>query len=249
MGLLRTAMAALATAIVLLVGAWAGGSCTPARAQSGTARRAAGVGGYSGERESAPIQVGERLVVQGQPMDLSVFYTSDPPAAVVAFYTSAMRHRGLLPIATSDDRIGHVSVFDPADGLQRSVTAVRERSGHTLVLLGVTDPRNAARLVARAPQAPPYPLPEEHRAFLGYSSTDAAAQAHGGHFVTRMGTAEVAGFYRKRLGALGYAERTEESGEGLLVFAKAGSLVSVALQALEKEGGSAIFVSHTESAP
>ena len=247
MRLLRTAIAALATATVLLVGAWAGGSCSPARAQSASGR-ATGPDLYSGERESAPIHVAERLVVQGQQMDLSVFYTADRPEAVVSFYADAIRQRGLLPIATADERGGHVSVFDPADGLQRSVTAVRERTGQTLVLLGVTDPRNAARLVTRAPQAP-YPLPEDHRAFLGYGSDDGGVHAHTGQFLTRLGTAEVADFYRARFGALGYAERTDESGEGLLVFAKARSLVSVARQSLGKERGSAVFVSQSENTP
>ena len=247
MRLLRTAIAALATAAVLLVGAWAGGSCSPARAQSASTRPT-DPDLYSGERESAPIRVADTLVVQGQPMDLSVFYTVDRPAAVVAFYADAIQKRGLLPIATADDRGGHVSVFDPADGLQRSVTAVRERTGQTLVLLGVSDPRNAARLATRAPQAP-YPLPEDHRAFLGYSSDDGGVHASTGQFLTRLGMADVAAFYRERLGAVGYAERTDGSGDGLLVFVKARSLVSVALQSLEKERGAAVFVSQSENIP
>jgi hypothetical protein len=248
MQVLRTAIAILATATVLLVGAWAGGSCGPAQAQPGPSPRLGTAGDYAGRGESAPIPVGDRLAVQGQPMELSVFYTADSAAAVIAFYSDAIRRRGLLPIAATDERVGHVSVLDPLDGLQRSVTAVDERPGRTLVLLGVTDPRNAARLVGHAPQAP-YPVPEDHRAFMGFSSEDGAARAHSGHFVTALAPKEVAGFYRDRLGAAGYAQLDGDAGTGLLMFQKKGTSVSVAVQALGERSGSAVFVNQVEGGP
>jgi len=247
MRFLRTAIAVLATAAVLLGGSWAGGACAPARAHSGRPPRASVPDALPSARESAEIPVGDALVVNGQPMQLSVFYTADPPPQVAEFYAAAFRARGLLPIATGDGRLGHVSVFDPADGLQRSVTALPDPSGHTLVLLGVSDPRHATRLVARTPSAP-YPLPEEHRAFLGSSSEDGSVRADSGQFVTSLAAGQVADFYRERLGGNGYTERSAQSGGGFLVFTKSGSTVSIALQPLEERGGSAAFVNHTETA-
>ncbi len=247
MRFLRTAIAVLATAAVLLGGSWAGGACAPARAH-GRPPRANVPDAPPSARESAEIPVGDALVVNGQPMQLSVFYTADPPPQVAEFYAAAFRARGLLPIAIGDGRLGHVSVFDPADGLQRSVTALPDPSGHTLVLLGVSDPRHATRLVARTPSAP-YPLPEEHRAFLGYGSADGSVRAHSGQFVTSLAAGQVADFYRARLTAQGYTERTGHSGGGLLVFGRSGSTVSIAVQSLEERRGSAVFVNHTEGAP
>jgi hypothetical protein len=243
---LRTAIALLATFAVLLTGAWAGGACTPARAQPGRPPRTSLPDPLPSRRESAEIPVADALVVNGQPMQLSVLYTADPPEQVAGFYAAAFRARGLLPIANGDARLGHVSVFDPSDGLQRSVTALLERSGQTLVLLGVSDPRQIARLVSRASSAP-YPVPQEHRAFLGHSSEDGSVRAYSGQFVSSLTTGQVADFYRERLGAGGYAERSDQAGGGFLVFAKGGSTVSIALQPLEERGGSAVFVNQTEA--
>jgi hypothetical protein len=247
MRILRTAIAVLATAAVLLTGAWAGGSCAPApaRAQAGRQQRIPIAPEYG---ESARIPVADALVVNGQPLQLSVFYTTDAPGQVIEFYSAAFRARGLLPVATAGGHPGHVSVFDPADGLQRGVTALPERSGHTLVLLAVSDPRRMPRLAGLASGAP-YPVPEPHRGFLGYSSEDGSARAHSGQFVTSLATEEVAHYYREQLRAQGFEERGNRPGEGLLVFSRPGSTVSVALQALEAGGGSAVFVNHTEGSP
>lgn len=247
MRLLRTAIAVLATATVLFAGAWAGGARAPALAQSVGSPRA-DLPGPPAQRESAEIAVGDALVVNGQPMQLSVFYTADRPSQVAGFYAAAFRARGLLPVATGEGQPGHVSVFDPADSLQRSVTALPEPSGHTLVLLAVSDPRHVARLVARVPSAA-YPVPDDHRAFLGYDSEDGKLRAHSGQFVTSLAPAQTADFYRERLSAQGYSERTDESSAGMLVFARSGSVVSIALQALEDRGGSAVFVNRTDGVP
>jgi hypothetical protein len=248
MRLLRTAIAVLAAAAVLLAGAWAGGTCSPALAQSAPRSPVDLPDAPPAQRESASIAVGDALVVNGQPMQLSVFYTADRPSQVAGFYAAAFRARGLLPMAVGDVQLGHVSVFDPADGLQRSVTALLEPSGDTLVLLAVSDPRHIARLLSREPSAP-YPVPDDHRAFLGYASEDGKLQAHSGQYVTSLAPAQVADFYRERLSAQGYSERADESGPGLLVFARSGSVVSVALQALEERGGSAVFVNRTGGGP
>ena len=186
--LVRVAMAAAATGAVLLTGLWAGGSCAPARAEPATVRRVGLVDASAGHRETAQIPVADSLVVDGQPMHLSVSFSGDSPAAVAELYATAFRARGLLPIAAADDRVAHVSSFDPQDGLQRSVTAVRERTGHTLVLLGVTDPRHPPRLGAHG-LASSLPVPEDHRALLAHSARDGKSQASSGQYVT----AQVAG--------------------------------------------------------
>jgi len=244
----RTAIALLATVAVLLAGAWAGGACAPALAEPGRPPRAGLPEGPTAQRESAEIPVGDALEVNGQPLQLSVFYTADHPSQVADFYAAAFRARGLLPIAAGDGHLGHVSVFDPVDGLQRSVTALEEPSGLTLVLLAVSDPRRISLLPGRSPEEF-VPLPDDHRAFLGSTSQDSKARAQSGQFVTRLSPAEVADFYRQALAHQGYAERAGESAEGLLVFARSGSLVSVAVQALHERGGSAVFVNRTEGSP
>jgi len=246
--LVRVAIAAIATGAVLLTGAWAGGSCAPARAEPATVRRAGIVGALAGHRESAEIPVADALVVDGQPMQLSVSFSGDSPAAVAELYATAFRARGLLPIGAADDRVAHVSSFDPQDGLQRSVTAIRERTGHTLVLLGVTDPRHPPRLGAGGPAAS-FPVPEDHRALLAHSAHDGKSQANSGQYVTALPAAEVAAFYRARLRSEGYAEQVEQSSDTLLLFAREGSSVSVAIQALDARAGAAVFVTQTEGRP
>jgi len=246
--LVRAAIALAVACGVLLAGAWAGGAFAPALAQPAGPRRAGIPEAPPAQRESAEIAVGDALVVNGQPMQLSVSYTADRPFQVAELYAAAFRSRGLLPIGTADARLGHVSVFDPADGLQRSVTALLEPSGLTLVLLAVSDPRRFALVPAREPDAP-YPIPDDHRAFLGYRSQDGQANAHSGQFVTRMSAAQVGAFYRRTLLAQGYAERTGDSLASLLIFEKGDSAVSVAVQALQEGSGAVVFVNRREGAP
>ena len=246
--LVRAAIALAVACGVLLAGAWAGGAFAPALAQPVGPRRAGIPEAPPAQRESAEIAVGDALVVNGQPMQLSVSYTADRPFQVAELYAAAFRSRGLLPIGTADARLGHVSVFDPADGLQRSVTALLEPSGLTLVLLAVSDPRRVVFRPTREPN-PPYPVPEEHRAFLGYSSEDGNARADSGQFVTSLAPAQVADFYRRSLSTSGYTERAGESGNGLLVFGRGEGAISVAVQFLGDGGGSAVFVNRTEGSP
>lgn len=248
MPLVRAAFALFIACAVLLAGAWAGGAFAPALAQSAGPRRVGMPDASPAQRESAEIPVGDALAVNGQPLQLSVSYTSDRPFQVAEFYAAVFRSRGLFPIATGDARLGHASVFDPADGLQRSVTALAEPSGLTLVLLAVVDPRRLAFVPAREPDAP-YPIPDDHRAFLGYRSQDGQARAHSGQFVTRMAPPQVAAFYRQTLWTQGYAERIGDSFAGLLMFEKVGSVVSVAVQALQEEAGAAVFVTQREGSP
>jgi hypothetical protein len=243
----RTAVAIAATAAVLLSGLWAGGSCTAARADTAAPDRVRGAEPVGGQL-SSEIPIGESLVVSGQPMRLSVSYTTDSPASVAELYSGAFRARGLLPIAAADGRFAHVSSFDPEDGFQRSVTAVRESSGQTLVLLGVTDPRHAPMLATDAREVP-FPVPENHRALLGHSSHDGQSRANSAQYVTALGPAEVAAFYRARFGTQGYVERLDHSSDGLLLFAKDGASVSVAVQALAAHSGAAVFVTAAERQP
>jgi len=248
MRLFRAAIAVLATAAVLLTGAWAGGSCAPARAQAVDPLHAPSAVGFPDAGGTPRVPVGDALAVNGHPMQLSVFYTGDAPDQVVAFYAEAFRARGLLPIAAADRHLAHVSVLDPADGLQRGVTALFERPGRTLVLLAVSDPAGVSGMLAPVPETP-YPIPTEHRALLGFSSEDGRARAHSDQFVSSLAPPQLAQFYRERLGAEGYAERSEHPAPGLLVFTRRSSTISIALQALAEGGGSAVFVSHVEGSP
>jgi hypothetical protein len=225
-------------AAVLASGMWAGGAFAPARAAGGPPSRATDELAYAHDGE---IPVGDALEVNGQPLQLSLFYTSDDPGRVVRFYAEAFQARHMVPVASTEDRIAHVSAFDPDDGLQRFINAVAQPDGQTLVMVGVTNPRKPPRLLNGAGSAS-FPVPDENRAFLGYRSEDAGSRAESAQFVTAQSPAQVAEFYRKALGAGGWTENKGESSESMLIFAKDGETLSVALQALDEKKGAAVFV-------
>lgn len=259
---LRLALSLTLAALVLCAGALAGGAFRPAQAASAPAAKASeGVEGYAGA--SGEIAVGDALEVNGQPMQLSVFYTSDAPQQVALFYARAFQARGVLPIVSAEPQLAHVSGFDQRDGLQRFITAVPQPGGDTLVLVGVTNPRRPPRFTHGAGEAG-FPVPPENRAFLGYRSTDAGAKAESGQFVSSLSPAGVLAFYRKELAGRGYSERKEDGSSSLAVFARGGSILSVALQALGGAGtgcdkgsaacadgrtGTAVFVNVTSGGP
>lgn len=234
-------------ALVLALGAWAGGACAPARAAGGKPSRATDALAYAAKAADSQIEVGDALEANGQPLQLSVFYTSDPPAEVAAFYAQAFQARHLLPIASAEDRVAHVSAFDPDDGLQRFINAVAQPDGQTLVMVGVTNPRKQPRLMDGAASAS-FPVPEENRAFLGYRSEDAGARAETAQFVSAQTTGELAAFYRKELAAQGFTERRGESTGSMLLFEKGAETLSVALQALDEKKGAAVFVNRLREA-
>lgn len=228
---------------VLLGGAWAGGGLQQAVAQGGRPARATDDLAYERHSEVGEIAVGDSLEVNGQPMQLSIFYTSDAPQRVVQFYADAFAARGVLPILSADPQLAHVAGFDPKDGLQRFISALPQPGGETLVLVGVTNPRRPPRFTRGAGEAG-IPLPEESRAYLGYRSSDEGAQAESGQYVSALSARELLAWYRRELPARGWAERTQDSTPALAVFAKSGSILSVAVQALD-EKGSAVFVNQT----
>ncbi len=263
---LRLCAGLAGSVLVLAAGAWAGGALQPARAAPGKPARATTQASKAypsrsaqppqspqgvrpkddlGGAEAAPeIPLGDALVVNGQPMQISLFTTHDGPEQVIAFYDSAFRARGLMPIATADAALGHVSVFDPEDGLQRFISALPQAEGETLVISGITNPSKAPRLL-RGAQGAPYPVPEEHRGFMGYSSEDGGNRAHSGQFVTKLSVEEVHGFYRKQLAAEGWSE-SGDSGPAMLLFLKGPTTLSVAVQALDAKNGAAVFVNKLE---
>jgi hypothetical protein len=241
---LRAIASAAVGLAVLAIGAWAGGAVSAARAGPGGRPRARVAQEYPGQDQGL-IRIGDGLVVSGQPMQLSVFYTGDAAARVAEFYASSFRERGLIPIARSEGQLGHVSAFDPEDGLQRFITALPGPRGQTLVMVGMVDPRHAPHLVSAASKAP-FPVPEAHRAYLGYSSEDTGVRADSGQFVTALAAGEVREYYRRELAARGFAERTNESTAGLVEFKKAsGETLTLAVQALDEKQGSAVFLSHS----
>lgn len=231
---------------VLCGGAWAGGAFLPAaRANTGRPSRMTDDQAYPRSTEAGEIAIGDALVVNGQPMQLSVFYTNDPPARVASFYAEAFLQRGLTPIANGDGQLAHVSVFDPEDGLQRFINALPQPDGQTLVMVGVTDPRHAPLLLNGGEHAP-FPVPVEHRAFLGYESDDAGAHAKSGQYVSALSPAEIIAYYRKTLGEQGWSERGDESGPSIVLFGRGTATFSVAVQALGEKKGAAVFVNQLE---
>ena len=244
---LKLGSALFGAALVLLLGAWAGGAFAPARAASGRPARASGELSYASKAADSEIEIGDALEVSGQPLQLSIFYTSDPPREVASFYAQAFQARKLMPIAAAEDRVAHVSAFDPDDGLQRFINAVAQPDGQTLVMVGITNPRKPPKLINGAAAAS-FPVPEENRAFLGYRSEDAGARAESAQFVSAKSTEDVAAFYRKELGAQGWAERRADSGDAMLLFEKGPETLSVALQALDEKKGAAVFVNRLHEA-
>jgi hypothetical protein len=231
----------LATACATLVaGAWAGGALQPAQAQAGRPSRATDALAY--ERRSE-VPVGDSLDVNGQPMQLSIFYSADPPQRVVQFYADAFAARGVLPVISADPQLALVAGFDTKDGLQRFISALPQPDGQTLVLVGITNPRRPPRFTRGAEEAG-IPVPKENRAYLGYRSRDEGAQAESGQYVSSLGSADVLSWYRRELPARGWAERSQDSTPSLAVFAKEGSILSVAVQALGDKGA-AVFVNQT----
>ena len=261
--LLRSAAALLAAGVILALGAWAGGALQPARAAAGPAARAetqessaypnrsarapeSPSGGRIDGEGSPEIPLGDSLSVNGQPMQISLFTTRDGPEQVIGFYSAAFEKRGLVPIASASAAVGHVSVFDPEDGMQRFISAIPQADGETLVMVGITNPRRPPKL-SRGAQGMPYPVPEEHRGFLGYTSEDSGVRAQNGQFVSKLSVAEMKQYYRRELGAAGFAE-SKDSTESLLLFEKGGVSISVAMQQLDAKAGSAVFVNRLEGA-
>ncbi|HEY2031790.1 MAG TPA: hypothetical protein VGH20_21505 [Myxococcales bacterium] len=198
-------------------------------------------GAFAGTRQGpAQIRVGDALEVNGQPMRLSLFSTSDPAPQVIAFYTARFLERGLLPVTFA----GHVSVFDPKDGMQRFVTAISQPNSETLVLIGSTNPRKPPLLV-RSAKAAKLAVPDQSRAFLGYSSDDDGVHADSAQFVTSQSPEQVAEFYRRKMQSEGFRERAE-SATSFLQFDKGGESFSAGIQALDDKGGAAVFVQHLE---
>ena len=236
---LRLAAALAAAAGVLLAGAWSGG------ALAGSGPDAARAGGYP--RGGAEVAVGDSLEASGQPMRVSVFHTPDAPAAVITFYADAFRARGLLPVVSVDEAFAHVAVFDPGDGLQRFVSALRGPFGQTLAMTGVADPRRPARLLEGAEGAS-MPLPREHRRFLGFRSSDGAGRAESAHFESDLPPAGIAAFYREALAKEGYTE-VGGPGPALITFGKKGSTFTLAAARAAAANATAVFVTRIEGEP
>jgi hypothetical protein len=234
----RVALAVAIASAALFAGAAAGGAFThgpPERARSAGAAYPGGAG---------EIPVGDALEVSGQPMRLSLFYTSDSPQRVARFYADAFRARGLLPVVGAEEPLAHASAFGAATGLQRFISAVPQPGGQTLVLIGTANPRKPPRFM-RGAEAASFPVPTEHRAFLGFRSADAEVRAESAQFVSALAPSEVAAFYRQALTAQGFSELSGGS-ESLLAFARPGETLAVALQELERAKGAAVFVSRIE---
>jgi hypothetical protein len=238
---LRLSVGIVTASAVLLGGTWAGGAFAEL-ARGGQAR--------SGREPPYPgsdgdVWLGDSLQVDGQPMELSLFYTQDPPERVIRFYSDAFRARDLTPIASLEGTLAHAATFDPVSGLQRFVNAVAQPDGQTLVMSGAANPRKPPSLTMAAESAS-FPLPPGHRAYLGFRGVDPGTRSESAQFVSALAPREVASFYRAALGTRGFTERAGAAGEGLLTFTKPGVTICIALQKLDERSGAAVFVTRTE---
>ncbi|MBS2023389.1 MAG: hypothetical protein JST92_13340 [Deltaproteobacteria bacterium] len=266
----KVVLASTAASLVLLVGLQAGGAFSAfstAQAAKAQPARPAPRSAYPNRAQVTPagiapdpnepsapasvfendsdISLGDGLSVNGQPMRLSLFVTTDQAQQVVASYSDVFLQRGLIPIAHTEGRIGHVSVFDPEDGLQRFVSALPQGDKQTLVMVGATSPTHAPHFLRGAKDAP-FPVPPEHRAFLGYASDDGGQHAQSGQFVTTLSTKVLREYFRSELVThAGFAERSD-TGDAMWVFTKPGVSITVAAQQLSDKSGSAVFVNRIE---
>ncbi|MFN2547332.1 MAG: hypothetical protein ABR567_07875 [Myxococcales bacterium] len=239
--MLRLLLALSAAAAVLVAGAYAGGAFSSAQAAKGRPARVSDEQPYGKEPQAGEIAVGDALTVNGQPMQMSIFFTSDEPSRVVHFYAEAFRARGLTPVLSEV----HVSAFDPKDGWQRFVTAMPQGDGQTMVMIGATNPRRPPRFM-KAAEAAGFPVPKENRGFLGYTSEDMGNKAETAQFMSPLAPAAVADFYRRELAAKGWTERRQDASQDLITFSRGGEILSVAMQALEEKSGAAVFVTRTQ---
>lgn len=237
--LFRAGGGVAAAAAVVAVGIWAGRG-QPAKAAALPPGRATDELAYAGPSHGE-IPVGDAMEVNGQPMQLSIFYTDDAPEIVARFYAEAFRARRAMPIVAVDRAVTHVSAFDPRDGLQRFVNALPQSDGSTLVTIGVLDPRRPLRL-SQEPGASSIPVPVEHRGFVSHRARDAGPASEAAQYVSRLTAPEILAFYRRELSARGFLERTEESSASVAVFTKGAGAMSVAVQSLSDDRGSAVFV-------
>lgn len=236
---LRLVFALSAAAAVLAAGAWLGGAFSVAQAAKGRPARVSDEQPYDKEPEAGEIAVGDALTVNGQPMQMSIFFTNDEPSRVVRFYAEAFRARGLVPVMADV----HVSAFDPRDGWQRFVTAMPQGDGQTMVMIGATNPRRPPRLLKGA-EAAGFPVPPENRGFLGYTSEDMGNKAETAQFMTPLAPTAVVEFYRRQL--TGWTEK--QATQDLITFQRGGEILSVATQALQEKSGAAVFVTRTQEA-
>ena len=239
MNALRFSLGIASAGAVLLGGTWASGAF--AELAPGPQTRLGGEPRYPSS--AGELRLGSSLEVNGQPMELALFYTPDPPARVIRFYADAFRVRGLTPLISPEPALAHVAAFDPDNGLQRFINAVAQPDGQTLVMVGATNPRKPPGVLPTAEGAS-FPVPPGHRAYLGFRGVDPGSRSESAQFVSALSPREVASFYRVALGAQGFTEHA--GAEGLLTFTKPGMTVSIALQKLDERSGAAVFVTRRE---
>jgi hypothetical protein len=127
--------------------------------------------------------------------------------------------------------------------MQRFINALPQADGQTLVMVGITNPRNLPKLLNAADDAP-FPVPKENRGYLGYASEDAGARAQSGQYMSSLSVPEVIAFYRKELIPAGFQE--QPGGGALTVFTHGKISISVAIQQLDTKSGAAVFVNRVE---
>ena len=94
---LQFLVACTSTLALFAAGAWLGGKSASAAATSGAAGRRNGLGAgaaFAARGAERELALGDALSVNGQPMQLSIFFTGDPPEKVIAWYSDALAKKG-----------------------------------------------------------------------------------------------------------------------------------------------------------
>jgi hypothetical protein len=98
----------------------------------------------------------------------------------------------------------------------------------------------------RSAKSMPFPVPDEHRGFLGYEAKDGSTRSQNGQFACSLAAPAVLDWYRRALAKEGYVENQRETGGSVAVFERQGTSITVAAQALGEKASSMVFVNRLE---
>lgn len=194
----RAALGLLFAVGVAAVGLWAGAS----GADDQTPPPKSGIAAPP-NATGEPIHLGDTLRVDGAPMEIDVAIVSDPPQQVATWYAKEWKALGLKAVIAGSGNLWHASVFDPGDGLQRSVTAIGQPDGQTLVMPTLTTPRHPVDPLHGARRSP-VPVPPNARAYLDSEAVDSGVRGYSAQFLSPQTANEIVGFYARELPAKGW---------------------------------------------
>jgi len=156
---------------------------------------------------SDEIVLGDDMQIWGRPAQMSVFWTADSPEEVLRTYIDAWTSAGFVPRTQVVDRVASASFVDPATGILRAVTALRQ-DDQTLVIPSSMDVRVMPDVSARSA---PVPVPVTAKAFMAHSTDEAGVAAWTGSYLVPLAPERAVAFYRVEMAKLGYRENTDEA--------------------------------------